>query len=101
MTEIRAGDVEGLLRRTDPGYPIFLVFGPDAGLVSERARRLAHAAVDDPEDSFQLVRLDGDDLASDPMKLVDEANTRALFGEGAASGSRPQVATWRQPSSLS
>lgn len=80
MTEIRAGDVEALLRRTDPGYPIFLVFGPDAGLVSERARKLAHAAVDDPEDSFQLVRLDGDDLANDPMRLVDEANTRALFG---------------------
>lgn len=80
MTEIRAGDIEALLRRSDSGYPIFLVFGPDAGLVSERARRLAHGAVEDPTDSFQLIRLDGDEIASDPMRLVDEANTRALFG---------------------
>jgi DNA polymerase-3 subunit delta len=80
MTELRAGDVEGLLRRDNPGYPIFLVFGPDAGLVFERAQRLAHGGVDDPTDSFQLIRLDGDVVASDPMRLVDEANTRALFG---------------------
>ena len=31
-------------------------------------------------DPFALVRLDGDALASDPARLVDEATTVPLFG---------------------
>ena len=45
-----------------------LVFGPDAGLVSERVDALVRASVDDPDDPFSLVRLDGDALASDPAR---------------------------------
>src|ERR1700741_3989048 len=36
--------------------------------------------VDDPNDPFSLVRLDGDDLAAEPSRLVDEAMTVPLFG---------------------
>jgi DNA polymerase-3 subunit delta len=57
-----------------------LVFGPDAGLVRERAEALVRASIDDPKDPFQLARLDGDDLASEPTRLVEEANTIPLFG---------------------
>ena len=39
-----------------------LVYGPDAGLVRERADALIAAAVDDPNDPFSLVRIDGDEL---------------------------------------
>ena len=60
--------------------PVVLVFGPDAGLVRERAEALIRASVDDPEDPFQLARLDGDDLAGEPTRLVEEANTIPLFG---------------------
>ena len=41
---------------------------------------MARASVDDPQDAFQLVRMDGDAIASDPLKLADEANTIGLFG---------------------
>jgi DNA polymerase-3 subunit delta len=57
-----------------------LVFGPDAGLVRERTEALIRAAVDDPSDPFSLARLDGDELASEPTRLVEEANTIPLFG---------------------
>ena len=57
-----------------------LVFGPDAGLVRERAEALIRTSVDDPKDPFQLARLDGDDLAGEPTRLVEEANTIPLFG---------------------
>ncbi|WP_407525097.1 DNA polymerase III subunit delta [Methylobacterium oryzisoli] len=81
MTAIRPGDVEGLLRRgPDPRIAVILVYGPDTGLVAERARRLAESAVPDPADPFALVKLDGDALAADPGRLIDEAGTVGLFG---------------------
>jgi DNA polymerase-3 subunit delta len=57
-----------------------LVYGPDAGLVRERAEALVKASVDDPNDPFSAVRLDGDAVAAEPMRLVEEANTIPLFG---------------------
>ena len=46
----------------------------------ERADALMASAVDDPSDPFSLVRLDGDELAAEPSRLVDEAMTVPLFG---------------------
>ena len=79
MAACKAHEVEAFLQR-GTGYPVFLVFGPNSGLVHERARGLAHRAVSDPSDSFQLIRLEGDEVAGDPLRLADEANTIGLFG---------------------
>ena len=38
------------------------------------------SAVDDVNDPFALVRLEGDELANEPSRLVDEAMTIPLFG---------------------
>src|SRR4051812_48145223 len=73
-------DVEAFLGRPDPAYPVLLLYGPNAGLAHERARQLARASVPDPEDPFQLIRMDGDEIAGDPMRLADEAHTLGLFG---------------------
>ncbi|MBK3400265.1 DNA polymerase III subunit delta [Methylobacterium ajmalii] len=90
MTAVKAGEVEGLLRRgPDPRIAVILVYGPDTGLVAERARLLAEKAVDDPADPFALVKLDGDVLAGDPGRLVDEAATVGLFGGKRAVWVRP------------
>jgi DNA polymerase III subunit delta len=80
MTAIKASDVEAFVARPDPSRPIVLVFGPDAGLVSERVNALVKASVDDPNDPFALARLDGEDLAAEPSRLVEEAHTIPLFG---------------------
>ena len=80
MVALKTAEVDAYIAARDPARPIALVFGPDAGLVSERADAIVRAAVDDPNDPFALVRLDGDELASDPSRLIDEANTVPLFG---------------------
>ncbi len=80
MVAIKAHEADRALARLDPACRLVLIYGPDAGLVSERAATLARAYVDDAGDAFQLVRMSGDDIASDPLKLVDEANTIGLFG---------------------
>jgi DNA polymerase-3 subunit delta len=80
MVALKGGEIEAFLARPDPARPTALVFGPDAGLVAERAKAILRASVDDLRDPFSLVRLEGDDLADDPMRLVDEAQTVPLFG---------------------
>ena len=80
MVAVKPFEVDKFVARPDPARPIVLVFGPDAGLVRERAEALVRASVDDPKDPFQLARLEGDDLAGEPTRLVEEANTIPLFG---------------------
>ncbi|MCP4617812.1 MAG: DNA polymerase III subunit delta [Bradyrhizobium sp.] len=80
MVALRGKEIDSFLVRPDPGRPIILLYGPDAGLVRERADALMASAVDDPNDPFSLVRLDGDELAAEPSRLVDEAMTVPLFG---------------------
>src|SRR3984957_14141213 len=80
MVALRGKEIDAFLARPDPGRPIILLYGPDAGLVRERAETLLASAVDDPNDPFSLVRLDGDELSAEPPRLVDEALTIPLFG---------------------
>src|SRR4051812_10011693 len=80
MVALRGKEIDAFLARPDPGRPIILLYGPDAGLVRERAEALLASAVDDPNDPFSLVKLDGDELSAEPSRLVDEAMTVPLFG---------------------
>jgi DNA polymerase-3 subunit delta len=80
VVALRGRDIDAFLAKPDPARPIILLYGPDAGLVRERADALVASAVDDPNDPFSLVRMDGDELASEPSRLVDEAMTVPLFG---------------------
>src|SRR5262245_1513106 len=78
MVAFKSHQVDAFVAR--PTQPVVLVFGPDSGLVRERAQMLIRASVDDMSDPFSLARLDGDELASEPTRLVEEANTVPLFG---------------------
>jgi DNA polymerase III subunit delta len=80
MVALRGKEIDAFLARPDAGRPIILLYGPDAGLVRERADALIASAVDDPNDPFSLVKLDGDELSAEPSRLVDEAMTVPLFG---------------------
>jgi DNA polymerase-3 subunit delta len=80
MVAFKAGDVDSFVARPHPEQPIVLLCGPDAGLVHERAEKLIKLSVDDPNDPFALVRIEGDALASEPSRLVEEAHTVPLFG---------------------
>lgn len=78
MTALKGPDIDAYVSRPDAGRPIALVYGPDAGLVRERVEALVKASVDDPDDPFALVRLDGD--AVEPGRIAEEAHTVPLFG---------------------
>src|SRR3981189_1326871 len=80
VVALRGKEIDSFLARPDPGRPIILLYGPDAGLVRERAEALLASAVDDPSDPFSLVRLDGDELSAEPSRLVEEAMTMPLCG---------------------
>ena len=79
MAQIKSHEADAWLGRPQPAFPIVVLYGPDRGLVSERAQRFASltgVALDDP---FSVVRLDAGDLERDPGRLVDEANTMPMF----------------------
>ena len=56
MVALRGKEIDAFLARPDAGRPIILLYGPDAGLVRERADALIASAVDDPNDPFSLVK---------------------------------------------
>jgi len=68
------------LKSPDPGVRAILLFGPDAGLVKERAEMLARTVVADLTDPFRVVDLLGDTIAGDPARLADEAAAIAMTG---------------------
>jgi DNA polymerase-3 subunit delta len=80
MVAVKAGNADAFLAKPDRLPDVVLIFGEDSGLVSERVRALIGASVDQPDDPFSLVRLDGDEIAADPARLLDEAQTIPLFG---------------------
>lgn len=80
MVAVKAADVDAFVARPDPVRRVVLVFGPDAGLIGERVRAVLAASVDDMSDPFALARLNGEELAAEPTRLVEEALTMPLFG---------------------
>ncbi len=76
-----AGDkVRTFLSRTDPDIVGILVYGPDRGLVRERADKIVGNAVDDPSDPFRVSEISADQLKSDAALLSDEVNALTLTG---------------------
>jgi DNA polymerase III subunit delta len=80
MTAIKSSDADAFIAQPGSSQPVVLIYGPDSGLVRERAEALAKVSVDDPTDAFSLIRIDGDDLSGNPFRLVEEANTIPMFG---------------------
>ncbi len=80
MAQIKAHEFEQLIGRGLPAQPLVLIYGPDRGLVSERAGLLARATGLSLDDAFNVVRLDGASLKGDAGRLHDEANAIGLFG---------------------
>lgn len=80
MVQKKQHEVDGWLSRPDPSVSLVLVYGPDRGLVSERAARFAAKtglALDDP---FAVVKFDAPEVDRDPRRIHDEAATVPLFG---------------------
>ena len=72
--------IDGFLARPDARIATVLLYGPDAGLVAERARALAGRVVDDLADPFRVSELSADELRAAPRRLVEEAQALCLMG---------------------
>ena len=55
------------------------IYGPDRGLVAERARLFVSKSGIAPDDAFSLVRIDASEIERDPGRLIDEAGTVSMF----------------------
>jgi len=72
--------IERFLAKPDPAVRLALVFGPDGGLVRERATAIARAVVPDLNDPFRVAELTGASLDEDPARLADEAAAISMIG---------------------
>ncbi|MCC8933215.1 DNA polymerase III subunit delta [Rhizobium sp. 'Codium 1'] len=80
MSEIKSHEFEGFLHKSVRHYRIFVIYGPDRGLVAERGAQIAKSTGVDLADGFALIKLDASDIQSDPGRLLDEVNAFGLFG---------------------
>jgi DNA polymerase III subunit delta len=80
MVAVKAHQAEAFLKAPGPSVPVVLFYGTDAGLVSERAAKLAAvvAARDNPPG--EIIRMEDADLDSDPDRLAVELQTIPMFG---------------------
>jgi len=77
---VKASDAERYVSRPPSDVKAILVFGPDQGLVRERAERLVKSVVPDLADPFRVAELDDAALGADPARLADEAAALSMMG---------------------
>jgi len=78
--KLQGAAIAGFVKRPDPRVRAILVFGPDSGLVRERANALGRGVVSDLNDPFRVADLTGRAIADDPARLGDEAAAMTLTG---------------------
>lgn len=80
MTEIKSNGVERTLSHFPKEMVAALIYGPDQGLVRERAEKLIKTVVPNLKDPFLVADLDDSTLVSDPARLFDEAAAISMLG---------------------
>ncbi len=73
-------DIEPFVKNPAPAARVVLVYGPDNGLMKERAATMGKTVVADLNDPFNAVTLSTDQLAEDPARLNDEAGALSMMG---------------------
>lgn len=72
--------IESFVRAPDPKARAILIYGPDSGLVRERAGIIGKSVVADLNDPFNAVTLAENMLIEDSARLFDEANAMSMMG---------------------
>ncbi|MCB1516236.1 MAG: DNA polymerase III subunit delta [Hyphomicrobiaceae bacterium] len=80
MSALKAHEVDRFLAGKSLPVALYLVYGPDAGLVSERARNISNHFVSEAGGSMNLATFEMSELDGDPGLLAREARTPSLFG---------------------
>jgi len=77
---VKSSDADRYAQAPPKALIAALVFGPDTGLVRERAESLMKTVVTDLNDAFRVSDLDDSTLVSDPARLADEAQAISMLG---------------------
>lgn len=78
--KLKPRDIDRTLQSPPAAITVFLIFGPDGGLVRERGEQLARALVPDIDDPFAVSRLSEEDLKADPAALADAMSALSMLG---------------------
>src|SRR5262245_62266035 len=78
--EVKSGGAERFIGQFPSDLIAALVYGPDHGLVRERAAAVAKTVLADLSDPFRVAELDEGILESDPARLWDEAAQLSMTG---------------------
>jgi DNA polymerase-3 subunit delta len=81
MAQKKSHEVDAWLARPDPAVSIVLLYGPDRGLVAERAAAFAAKTGLPIDDPFSVVRLDAGEIDRGEGRLIDEARTVPMFSD--------------------
>ena len=80
MVSLKAQNVGSFLASANKSSGALLLYGPDAGSVSERALRLAQRLAQAEDPLGEIVRVDDTDLEQNPDRLSIELLTVPMFG---------------------
>lgn len=80
MTALKGKAIDAFLARRDKAVAAVLVYGPDLGLVRERADKIAALVTPDFKDPFNYLELQDGDLKGEPSRLADELCALSLMG---------------------
>ena len=78
--KIALREINGFLNKPPRHVLVYLIYGRDEGLVHETASKIASKFVDDLNDPFNVSELSGNEVLSNPSKLIDEATAQSLVG---------------------
>ncbi len=80
MVAFKAGRGERVCSEPPNDIRAILIYGPNRGLVRERAKAAVTFAVEDLKDSFRLCELDARDVSDDSARLADELAALSFGG---------------------
>src|SRR5258708_38788563 len=80
MVKLAPSRIAAFLQRPDPEIRAVLLYGPDGGLVRERAGIIGRTVCPDLNDPFRVADLSAATLAADPARLADETAQLSLTG---------------------
>jgi DNA polymerase III subunit delta len=80
MVAVKAHQAAAFLKASLSKHSVFLLYGSDAGMISERSLVIAQtvAAVENPPG--EILRISDEDLENNPDMLANELSTIPMFG---------------------
>lgn len=72
--------VERFLKQPDSRFAAVLIYGPDSGMVRERGSQVTRQVAGSLDDPFRVAEFTADQIRSDPVRLLDEAQAIGMLG---------------------